>query len=106
MPWRTEFNKVDCGVLLMRHIETYRGFLLDWDCGLCKEEEVNNLQKLQLNDLRKMYVTKIILHDLNERFEWVSRDLMKYMQLLVEVMREADRIAHGNISLCLLEHAE
>ncbi|KAL8232232.1 hypothetical protein R6Q57_002010 [Mikania cordata] len=53
MPWRTEFNKVDCGVFLMRRMETYRGFLLEWECGLCREDEFNNLQKFQLNDLRK-----------------------------------------------------
>ncbi|KAL8245921.1 hypothetical protein R6Q59_007137 [Mikania micrantha] len=77
-----------------------------WECGLCREDEVNNLQKLQLNDLRKKYVTKIILHDLNKRFDCVSRDLMKYLQLPVEVRREADRNAHGNIASLLLEHAD
>ncbi|KAL8199570.1 hypothetical protein R6Q57_013138 [Mikania cordata] len=100
MPWRTEFNKVDCGVFLMRHMETYKGCLLNWECGLCGENEADNLQKLQLNDLWKKYVTKIILHDLNERFHWVTKDLMRYLSLPVEVN------SHGNIASCLLEHAD
>ncbi|KAL8259002.1 hypothetical protein R6Q59_026955 [Mikania micrantha] len=106
MPWRTEFNTVDCGVFLMRHMETYKGCLLNWECGLCGENEVNNLQKLQLNDLRKKYVTKIILHDLNERFDWVTKDMMTYLRLPIEVRKEADRNAHGNIEARLLEHAD
>ncbi|KAL8200946.1 hypothetical protein R6Q57_012285 [Mikania cordata] len=106
MPWRTEFNKVDCGVFLMRHMETYKGCLLNWECGLCGENEANNLQKLQLNDLRKKYVTKIILHDLNKRFYWVTKDLMRYPSLPVELRREADINAHGNIASRLLGHAD
>ncbi|KAL8199433.1 hypothetical protein R6Q57_013001 [Mikania cordata] len=104
MHWRTQFNKVDCGVFLMRHMKTYRGCLLDWDCGLCKEEEVNNLQKHQLNDLRKKYVTKIILHGFNEWFVWVKHDLMKYLHLPVEVRRDVDKNAHDNIASRLLEN--
>ncbi|KAD6454221.1 hypothetical protein E3N88_08927 [Mikania micrantha] len=97
---------VDCGVFLMRHMETYKGCLLNWECGLCGENEANNLQKLQLNDLRKKYVTKIILHDLNERFHWVTKDLVRYLSLPVEVRREADKNTHGNIASRLLEHAD
>ncbi|KAD5960729.1 hypothetical protein E3N88_12201 [Mikania micrantha] len=89
----------------LRHMETYKGCLLDWECGLRREDEVNNLQKLQLNDLRKKYTTKIILHDLNERFDWVTKDLMRHMRLPVEVRREANRNAHGNIASRLLENA-
>ncbi|KAL8239075.1 hypothetical protein R6Q59_015642 [Mikania micrantha] len=107
MHWRTQINKVDYGVFLMRHMETYRDCQLDWDCGVCKEEEeVYNLQKLQLNDLIKKYVTKIILHDLNDWFVWVTNDLMKHIHSPVEVRREAERNTHGNIASWLLEHAD
>nr|GMD76216.1 uncharacterized protein LOC109168900 [Ipomoea batatas] len=37
MPWRDVNNKIDCGVYLMRHMETYTGqAVLTWDCGLVK----------------------------------------------------------------------
>ena len=33
MPWRGIFNRVDCGVYLMRHMETFFGDKdKDWDC--------------------------------------------------------------------------
>ncbi|KAL8245085.1 hypothetical protein R6Q59_011343 [Mikania micrantha] len=80
MRWRTQFNHVDCGVFIMRHMETYRGNgLLYWDCGLCNEDEVNNAQKNQLNDLRRKYTTKIILHDINSRKLWVLKDIKAYI---------------------------
>ncbi|KAL8209623.1 hypothetical protein R6Q57_006355 [Mikania cordata] len=90
LQWRNQINKVDCGVFLMRHMETYRGGLLDWDCGFCKEEEVNNSQKNQLNNLRRKYITKIILHGLNERVKWVINDVRQYLQLPLEVRRDVE----------------
>ncbi|KAL4567479.1 hypothetical protein LXL04_023064 [Taraxacum kok-saghyz] len=63
MSWMTKKNKVDCGVFLMRHMETYKGEKMDkWDASL--EMECDSLQK-QLNELRRKYVTKILLSDMN-----------------------------------------
>ncbi|KAL8231701.1 hypothetical protein R6Q57_001479 [Mikania cordata] len=107
MRWRTQFNHVDCGVFIMRHMETYRGNgLLYWDCGLCNEYEVNNAQKNQLNDLRRKYTTKIILHDINSRKFWVLKDIKAYIQLPIEVRRAADDTSHENIASRLNEHAD
>ena len=61
MKWRTKKNKVDCGVFLMIHMETYLG-LKNWDCGLLAE---NDKQKRQLDLLRSKYASKILLSDLN-----------------------------------------
>nr|GLL42403.1 uncharacterized protein LOC109155335 [Ipomoea trifida] len=61
MTWRDNKNKVDCGVFLMRHMETFRGQLPElWDCGLEKEN------KDQLNVLRIKYLTALVMSDVNE----------------------------------------
>nr|GMD74897.1 uncharacterized protein LOC109175178 [Ipomoea batatas] len=61
MAWRDNRNKIDCGVFLMRHMETFRGQLPElWNCGLQKE---NNDQ---LNALRVKYLTALVMSDLNE----------------------------------------
>lgn len=61
MKWRTKNNKVDCGVFLMLHMETYHG-LKNWDFGLHSESDA---QKRKLDLLRSKYATKILLSDLN-----------------------------------------
>lgn len=33
MKWKNNVNKHDCGVYVMRHMDTYTGNA-DWDCGL------------------------------------------------------------------------
>nr|GMD17923.1 ulp1 protease family, C-terminal catalytic domain-containing protein [Ipomoea batatas] len=61
MAWRDNRNKIDCGVFLMRHMETFRGQLPElWNCGLQKET------KDQLNALRVKYLTALVMSDLNE----------------------------------------
>nr|GMC92218.1 uncharacterized protein LOC109155335 [Ipomoea batatas] len=63
--WRDNKNKIDCGVFLMRHMETFRGQLPEhWDCGLEKEN------KNQLNALRVKYLTALVMSDLNEHKAW------------------------------------
>lgn len=34
MGWQTEMNGVDCGIFVMRHMETYIGNLCGWKVGL------------------------------------------------------------------------
>ncbi|KAK6162772.1 hypothetical protein DH2020_002613 [Rehmannia glutinosa] len=61
MPWRDTTNKVDCGIYVMRHMESYMGGgTKGWDCGL----EKNNAS--QLSNLRTKYSAAIILHHSNE----------------------------------------
>ncbi|KAI3779370.1 hypothetical protein L2E82_09086 [Cichorium intybus] len=66
MKWKTKYNSIDCGVILMRHIETYKGEDLDkWDIGFEPEYKDNDDQQNQLDEMRKKYVTKILTWDLN-----------------------------------------
>ncbi|MFS8025556.1 hypothetical protein Hanom_Chr16g01476441 [Helianthus anomalus] len=66
MEWRTQYNLIDSVIFTMRHMETYMGQLSGWACGLPDENALYNLQNKQLNDLRIKYITKILLHNLNE----------------------------------------
>ncbi|KAJ9555352.1 hypothetical protein OSB04_009966 [Centaurea solstitialis] len=63
MKWRTKENYIDCGVFLMRHMETYMGGgLRGWFTGLTTESET---QKKQLQMLRIKYTGKILLGEYN-----------------------------------------
>ena len=60
MPWRDTKNKYDCGIYVMRHMETYRGGgLKTWRSGLKKSND------RQLKFLRAKYCAAIINADSN-----------------------------------------
>ena len=55
MPWRTTTNAKDCGVFLMRHMETYKGERVEyWNCGLKKTS------KGVLQSLRAKYCSALM----------------------------------------------
>lgn len=55
MPWRTTTNAEDCGVFLMRHMETYKGERVEyWNCGLKKSS------KGLLQSLRAKYCSALM----------------------------------------------
>ncbi|KAK9080343.1 hypothetical protein SSX86_000101 [Deinandra increscens subsp. villosa] len=78
MDWRTENNHIDCGIFLMRHMETYLG-IDDWNCGFDKEENGNHLMLIE--DLRRKYIAKILLHDTNESKEFTVDLMKKYAEI-------------------------
>ncbi|KAL4560576.1 hypothetical protein LXL04_032729 [Taraxacum kok-saghyz] len=79
MSWMTKKNKVDCGVFLMRHMETYKGEKMEkWDASL--EMECESLQE-QLNELRWKYVTKILLSDMNLLKNYVEGKMEVYVNI-------------------------
>ena len=60
---RTRNNFVDCGVFVMRHMETYKGEHYGDCCGLSEE---GKQQIKELRDLRVKYAAKILLADCNK----------------------------------------
>ncbi|KAK1395321.1 hypothetical protein POM88_014377 [Heracleum sosnowskyi] len=64
MPWQTLNNYKDCGIFLMRHMETYKGDQNAWITDL-KNESI--LQKTQLIRLRAKYAHAILASPLNEK---------------------------------------
>ncbi|KAL3649826.1 hypothetical protein CASFOL_006229 [Castilleja foliolosa] len=73
MTWRDDKNEVDCGVYVMRHMETYMGgSLRGWKCGLSK----NNSR--QMKALRAKYAATILGSDMNIHRVRVVSDAKKY----------------------------
>nr|GMD86917.1 zinc finger BED domain-containing protein RICESLEEPER 2-like [Ipomoea batatas] len=60
MPWRGVRNKIDCGIYLMRHMETFTGqSFKHWDCGLVKGDFT------MLHKLRLQYMKNLVLSEYN-----------------------------------------
>nr|GMC69105.1 zinc finger BED domain-containing protein RICESLEEPER 2-like [Ipomoea batatas] len=58
--WSDTKNKVDCGVYLMRHMESYVGeSVAKWDCGLTSGD------RLQLQMLSLCYMKELCIVDIN-----------------------------------------
>ncbi|GJV80718.1 ulp1 protease family, C-terminal catalytic domain-containing protein [Tanacetum coccineum] len=60
MSWKTEYNVIDCGIFMMRHMETFMGYAKNWKCGFKNEGWEH---KTQIYDLRKKYLWYIIYHN-------------------------------------------
>ncbi|MFS7900489.1 hypothetical protein Hanom_Chr00s117228g01810221 [Helianthus anomalus] len=55
MPWRTNHNKIDCGVFVMRQLETYKGATgKSWECGLSNECTVQ--VRFRTNSAKKLMI--------------------------------------------------
>ncbi|KAM0000031.1 putative papain-like cysteine peptidase superfamily [Helianthus debilis subsp. tardiflorus] len=100
MKWRTKDNSIDCGIFCMRHMECYNGEEVEkWNCGFHKEYEQPaiikkgknkkqvNKQTAQLEDLIRKFITKILLHDLHERKDYVIEDSRKFRNLSAKLKK-------------------
>jgi len=106
MPCRTTTNVVDCGVFLMRHMETYNGEHEGWECGLCNEADLENNQQHQLDKLRRKYATKISLHYLNDAKESFIKDTVPFMKLAKDKKMKIYRQADDRISKRMANHVD
>ncbi|GJS76907.1 ulp1 protease family, C-terminal catalytic domain-containing protein [Tanacetum coccineum] len=78
MSWRTENNITDCGIFLMRYMETDMGYAKNWKCGFKNEGWE---QQTQIYDLRKKYLSKILKSDLNCKKTFVLNELDQFRKL-------------------------
>ncbi|XP_074302422.1 uncharacterized protein LOC141633980 [Silene latifolia] len=60
MPWKNSQKNDDCGVYVMRHMETYFGYTENWESGF-----KNNIDRI-LKNLRSRYCASIILSKANK----------------------------------------
>ncbi|KAL4579419.1 hypothetical protein LXL04_015565 [Taraxacum kok-saghyz] len=90
MPWRTTFNKVDCGVFTMRHMETYFGeaSTSKWKCGFTKE---GNYQQKLLERLREKYAATMLLSRMNNQRDVILSQAREYCQKTDANVRSGDR---------------
>ncbi|KVH96438.1 Cation-transporting P-type ATPase [Cynara cardunculus var. scolymus] len=97
--WQSHETSVDCGVIMMRNMETYFG--VDggkWESGLYKE---STKQKRQLRDLRSKYCSKIILSEENIRKTAIITDVERFIAMETSYnakrTRRATRIGPGKV---------
>lgn len=78
MSWRTKDNHTDCGIFMMRHMETYVGCAKNWKCGFKNE---GTEQQSQIEDLRKKYLAKILKAEINTQRSSVMKELAFFRRL-------------------------
>lgn len=87
MNWRTSEHHFGYGVLMMKHMESYKG-QMNWDCQLAVE---GTEQNQQIEQLRRKYATKIILSDLNVLKEEFLKDMECFNEQYSQTHRETLR---------------
>lgn len=90
--WQTNNNVVDCGVFLMRHMETFDGTTDGkWSCGFVEESAE---QDRQLHRLRRKYATKILTSEENTLKAKVLEESETFAKWSKEAVKEVN--AHAN----------
>lgn len=86
LKWWTENNPVDSGVMLMRHMECYKGEAPNtWDCEIEKEQKQ---QKATLTKLRSKYVTKLLVNDINLHSNKIENEGKEFEKIPVADQRK------------------
>ncbi|MFS7954208.1 hypothetical protein Hanom_Chr07g00627571 [Helianthus anomalus] len=103
MPWRTKNNVIDCGVFLMRHMETYKGVAgKGWECGFSNEctdaGEISYKQHQEIDDLRHKYITKMLLSEANKYRGFVKAEVAKYNKLSTDENKRLEAKAFDAIN--------
>ncbi|MFS7956844.1 hypothetical protein Hanom_Chr07g00659381 [Helianthus anomalus] len=74
--WKTVNNTVDCGVFVMRHMETWFGVTTDkWDSGFPLSHKET---KACLTRLRKKYAIKLVKSEANKHRSRVLAEAAQY----------------------------
>lgn len=83
MEWRTNNNISDCGVFVMRHMETYMG-----GGAFCQDlKKLGIGQSVQIKLLRVKYVAKIILMEINEAKQKFLKEAEAYVKTILPTNR-------------------
>ena len=62
MSWKESENYIDCGLFVMRHMETYKGTLKKWNPGFKKKAKLNvSTQILALNNFFSFFFPSIAI---------------------------------------------
>ncbi|PWA39313.1 ulp1 protease family, C-terminal catalytic domain-containing protein [Artemisia annua] len=92
MEWRTNKNVTDCGVFVMRHMETYMG-----RGAFCHEFKTPGIgQLVQIKMLRAKYLAKIVLMEINEVKEIFLKEAEAYMKKIPPTLKLT---SHENIKV-------
>lgn len=77
MKWQTDGNDQDCAIFVMRHMEMFMGNT-KFDSGLTYESKK---QQDQLWTLRKKYLAKILLCDMNVNKSMVIAECAEFAKI-------------------------
>ncbi|PWA49396.1 hypothetical protein CTI12_AA482000 [Artemisia annua] len=61
---KTRNDKINCGLYAMIHMEHYEFEDEEWEIGILDEEDAQH--QIQMDVLRNRYITKILLHEINQ----------------------------------------
>ncbi|KAK1384038.1 hypothetical protein POM88_021773 [Heracleum sosnowskyi] len=104
MPWQTTKNAKDCGIFLMRHMETYKADTKTWDTRF-KEERHGHVP--QIIKIRVKYNNVILSSKLNEKREAILKEghylynesaANRVLNLVIQSSQEEQKSAKKNKS--------
>ncbi|GKC47693.1 ulp1 protease family, C-terminal catalytic domain-containing protein, partial [Tanacetum coccineum] len=95
-PWRTTMNQTDCGIFLMRVMETYFGQKLDQLNTSFKIDAQE--QKKQINILRQRYAAEILLSDINVMRDVVTKEADEFQRLS---LADKEKLSQPKSSSCI-----
>ncbi|GKC65877.1 200 kDa antigen p200 [Tanacetum coccineum] len=79
MKWKTEKNKIDSGLYMMMHMELYQGeSATNWKTDIVQEN--NRDYEMQMTNMRKRYITKILIHEMNTKRGLMSGYAKKFSE--------------------------
>ena len=91
---RTKNNFVDCGVFVMRHMETFKGA----ECGdCCRLSEEGREQVKELCDMRRKYAVKILLADCNNAKKYFEIETHEFRIVADQEKKRLEAGAFKNI---------
>lgn len=77
LKWRTQKNKIDCGLYMMMHMEMFEGEIgLKWKTNILDEK--NRHYAEQIKRMRMRYTAKILLHHVNKNSKMMSDFAIKF----------------------------
>ncbi|CAI9304483.1 unnamed protein product [Lactuca saligna] len=94
MTWKVEKEGSDCGVYLMRHMESYMGENEGrWDCGFTRKKQTD---LLALNNLRIKYMARLMKSEYKKHKSMLEKDAEAYERLdplhILAIMNEVKEI--------------
>lgn len=82
MDWQTTNNSEDCGIFLMRHMETYKGDKKNWETRL-KEETIRKLTYVSISYIVALFFNLKLCHiNITLIFLYFQFQYVQYAQLV------------------------
>ncbi|GKD30585.1 hypothetical protein Tco_1241363, partial [Tanacetum coccineum] len=95
MDWKTTTNYLDAGVFVMRHMECFYGRKNRFNAGLHVE---GKQQIRQLNGLRRKYLVKMLMTEINEKVGQVDKEEKEYNGYNENQKRSFNKHAFGRLT--------